>query len=463
MVQPANVRRLCDIRSMRNRTFMAIGIGIVLRIVVSFVLLGSLGQADDGPSFVRQATEMLQGTIGYYYYPPGTAFTTVPIYAMLGPGMVADHVVGTLCSIALLLSTVLLAQTLLGWGRTTLITAWIAALYPHTVLAATQLSSHILAAALVTTAAAVAIRNASHWSWTRWTVVSICVAGALITRPATATFLLALAGAGFVLVRRRSITPATVVGAVAMIALAGAAAVIPVTSHNAAHGHGHAISTNNEWNVFLGNTPYTPDYKTGHFGQRDFAQLDSASRDYLRRYLPHESPYAATREERMAMAAAATDYIVAHPWRTLYRAANRVRGYWGMDYTMSRMLQNAYGLSTGAFLPLLALEGGAYCFIVLLALSAPFLMDRPLGGRGRLLVAGVVLGMVPYILAFALAKYHVTAVPVVMVAAASALSAFRERPAAAWATLRKRPLWWVLMVAFAVLQTEHLYHLVRLR
>jgi 4-amino-4-deoxy-L-arabinose transferase-like glycosyltransferase len=448
---------------MRNSTFMAIGIGILLRIVVSFGVLASLGQADDGPSFVRQATEMLQGTIGYYYFPPGTAFMTVPIYAVLGPGAASDHLVGTLCSIALLLSTVFLAQTLTGWGRTTLITAWIAALYPHTVLASTQLSSHILAATLVTTAATLAIRNGSAWSWARWAGVGLCMAGALITRPATATFFLVLAIGGIVILRRRTIAPATAVGAAALVVLAAAAALLPVTSHNAAHGHGYAISTNNEWNVFLGNTPYTPDYKTGHFGQRDFAQLDSASREYLRRYLPHESPYAATREERMAMAAAASDYIVAHPWRTLYRAANRIRGYWGMDYTMSRMLQNAFGLSTSAFLPLLALEGGAYCLIVLLALSAPFLVDRPLGGQGRFLLAGVVLGMVPYVLAFALAKYHVSAIPVIMVAAGAAVHALRERPADAWATLRSRPLWWVLVAGFVALQTEHLYHLVRLR
>ncbi|MCX6139700.1 MAG: hypothetical protein NTX15_02530, partial [Candidatus Kapabacteria bacterium] len=229
------------------------------------------------------------------------------------------------------------------------------------------------------------------------------------------------------------------------------------------HGQGWTLSTNNEWNVFLSNTPFTPDYKTGHFGQRRFDQIDPQARAYMKAILPHESPYAATLEQRNAMKAAALDYMIDHPLRTLYRMSNRLRSYVSMDYTASRGIQNAYGLSNALFAPLIFFEGTGYLFLLLLAVSAPFLTKMPMAGKGALVMSIAIAGMIPYLLAFAQPRYHLPAIPLILLAAVIALAEIVQNPRITWVRLRSRGLWWGIVVAIAGIQVENLYYLIQLR
>jgi 4-amino-4-deoxy-L-arabinose transferase-like glycosyltransferase len=203
-------------------------------------------------------------------------------------------------------------------------------------------------------------------------------------------------------------------------AVVAAAFVAPVVAHNIVHGAGSVISTNNERNFFLGNNPYTHDYKTSHLGQRSLSDLPPEVRSYLGRFKQEPDP-------RRAMQKEALRYIGAHPWRTLYRSANRALAFWGFDYLSSRIVQNHLGLHTPAFLVLLAAEAGGYLLIMLLAIAAAFGMRQALD-RGWLgwSLALVVAYQLPYVLAFSGGTYHFPVVWLIIPLAAVSLQQLRD-------------------------------------
>ncbi len=446
-----------------KRITIVAALGIVLRMVVSLGLLSTMPQGEDGPSYSAQAVQMLDGSVGYHYFPPGTALFAAPFYALFGQSTGVDHALGVILTSGFLLSGIWLGSIILGWGKPTFIMSLILALYPHSVLSATQLSSQPLTAILLAIAVGLAIQNAQHWSWRRWVGVTVCLAAAMLTRPASLAILLVLGGGGFVLWRRRRMSLSTIAGASALTIIGLTAAAYPFMKHNAVMGQGWTISTNNEWNLFLGNTPYTPDYKTGHFGQRSFDQVSPEARTYMRAFLPHESPYAATLEQRAAMRSAAVDYMWQHPVRTLFRVSNRLRGFWGMDYTASRVIQKAYGLSELSLALLLILEGSGYIVVILLALCAPFLVGVQQRWSWTFLISCVIAIMTPYLAAFALAKYHLPVILLLLPISAVGCVVIREDLRGSWNTLRRSRLWWTVVIACVAIQIEHLTHLILLR
>jgi hypothetical protein len=163
------------------------------------------------------------------------------------------------------------------------------------------------------------------------------------------------------------------------------------------------------------------------------------------------------------MTNAALTYMGQHPWRTLYRIANRARGYWGMDYSATRLIQQAYGMSNRAALPLLAFEAGTYLLVIIAALSAFFLGVQLGGLHGRLIVLVVVAGMVPYLVAFALSRFHLPAIPLIMPLAALAIARLGEAPREHLRTLVRSRWWWTVVFLVLSLQVEHFYHLARLQ
>jgi hypothetical protein len=272
-----------------------------------------------------------------------------------------------------------------------------------------------------------------------------------------------IAAGGIVLLKRRRISSAVIVGATAILIVVLAAVAYPFMAHNARAGQGWTISTNNEWNLFLGNTPYTPDYKTGHFGQREFDQVPSEAGAYLSNFVPHDDPSLATRDQRKAMQEAAVDYMTQHPGQTLYRVSNRARAFWGIDYTAARGIQDSYGVSNAAVLPLVVVEGGGYLLVIMLALTAPFVVPGRLRSHWKVIVGLVVAIMLPYLLAFALPKYHLPAIPLLIPIAALACLSILDDPRFSWAKLRRSALWWSAMVLVCAIQVELIVHLILLR
>ncbi len=448
---------------MKTRSISIVIVGVLLRLLAAYAILPDQPQGEDGPSYATQALEVVAGSDAHYYFPPGTSFVLAPVYAIVGRTVAVDHAIGVLLTSGFVIVSVWFSVILLGWSKSTMIVAILASFYGHTILAATQISSQPVTAIAVVAAIGLTIQCLRTWSWMRWGMASMAMTVAVLTRPASGLVVAVCAAAMLHHAWQHRMSRVQAFGACVFTGLVLAAAVLPVMQHNARAGQGMTISTNNEWNLLLSNTPYTPDYKTGHFGQRGFDQIDPDAAAWLAACIPHRNPAQASLEERRCMTNAALTYMGQHPWRTLYRIANRARGFWGMDYSATRLIQQAYGMSNRAALPLLALEAGTYLLVVIAALSAFFIGVHMGGLHGRLVMAVVVAGMLPYLVAFALPRFHLPAIPLIMPLAALAIARLVEAPREHLRILVRSRWWWTVVILVLLLQVEHFYHLARLQ
>jgi 4-amino-4-deoxy-L-arabinose transferase-like glycosyltransferase len=253
--------------------------------------------------------------------------------------------------------------------------------------------------------------------------------------------------------RVRGIARAKLLLGGSIVAIAAALFVVPVLLHNRAAGAGLVLSTNNERNLFLGNNPYTPNYKTSHLGQRSLEDLAPEARAYLESF--YDRP-----DTREAMKREAFAYMADHPATTAYRSLNRATSFWGFDYLASRIVQSNRGWTERRFLPMLLLEAGGYLLVMLLALVTVFgLRDAGDSGWRWWLVALVLAYEAPYVIAFSGGTYHFPVVPLLMPLAALAVT--RGMGALGRATRSRGTM--LAVVLFAAIQVQYAYFAIVMR
>lgn len=448
----------------QRRILRVVLLGILLRLLMAFALVPQMQQMGDGPAYVRQVQQIFAGTLDHFYFPPGTALVTMPVFGMLGFSVTAEHLAGVLISIGFLLSTVYLARSMQLGGQATFLAALIAAIYPHVVLSSAQISSLPLTAVCLSMAVGAALRAVRARSSLHWCLTSLFCGLAVLTRPGTLLLAPLLLILGWSMIRHRPDRwRLTLVGAVIMGTIMGLV-TLPVMLFHAGRGHGSVLATNSEWNLLLANNHHTPDYKTGHFGQRALADLDPEAEAYIRRFFDGETAEHATRQQREVMLDSARSYMARNPGRTAWRMTNRLRGFFGCDYTAARELQLVFGYSDAVFGLVMMAEGGLF----LLVLYAWMIVlvgcnGSPLPGRW-FHVALLTVIIAPHIAAFALAKYHLPLVPV-MICASGTVGSWLLDPSTQRAEVfgKCRNVLVIMAIAVALVQAEHLYNLVILR
>lgn len=447
-------------RALPRASWIPVGLvfGVTLPWFVAFLCTPDMVPFDDGPAYLEMAQQMRQGTIGHYYYPPGTAFLLFP-FMMLGEGPdVAMRAFGACSATAFFIGCIALAWSIFRRSNTTIAVGLLAACYPHVVMNASQVSAHVVTGAMLAIALALVLQIRRRWTWTVWTIICVLLGAMIIVRPASLLLIMVIAFFSMrSWLRSDQRSWLSVAGAGSLLVVIVSAMAAPVMWHNHRHGQGWTISTNNEWNLFLANTPYTPSYKTGHFGQREVHTLPPQAQAYIATVLPQLDARSATVAQREAMVSTAFDFMWTHPWQTLWRVSNRMRGYWGMDYSVSRNLQLQYGLSSVPTAILLAIEGGAVVVMLLLAISACIVRPRPLADAGPFLLTVVIASMVPYVVAFAMAKYHTAVMPIVMLPAAVGLVECCRDPRGYAGRLRRSGWWWGMATVVLGVQVEHVY------
>jgi 4-amino-4-deoxy-L-arabinose transferase-like glycosyltransferase len=448
----------------QRRILRVVLLGILLRLVMAFAIVPGMQQMGDGPAYVRQVHQIFAGTLDHFYFPPGTALVTMPVFGMFGFSIAAEHLAGVLISIGFLLSTVYLARSMQLSGRATFLAALIVALYPHVVLSSAQISSLPLTAIFVSMAVGGAVRASRMGSAIHWCMTSLFCGLAVLTRPGTLLLAPLLMILGWSMIRHRPEywRPASVAATIMAVILC--LMTLPVVSFHAGRGHGSVLATNSEWNLLLSNNRYTPDYKTGHFGQRALTDIDAEAETFIRAFFTGETAENATQRQREVMLDSARRFMAQNPGRTAWRMTNRVRGFFGCDYTAARELQLVFGYSDAVFGLVMMAEGGFFLLVLcgwlvfIVAYTA-----SPVPGRW-FHIALLVAIIAPHVVAFSLAKYHLPLVPI-MICASGLVGSWLLNPSGECnATFgKRRKVLVILGVALAFVQVEHLYNLVILR
>lgn len=444
-----------------HRIRLTIVVGIVLRLIVAFGLAGSMPQMGDGPAYVQQARSILSGTVDHFYFPPGTAFFTLPVFSVAGFSVVTEHLAGFVIGVVFLLSTVFLARTILDSSKAVFFATLISVVYPHVLLSTAQISSLPLTAALISVAIASSVRAQRRRSTIWWIICGLACGGAMLVRPGTLLLPVVIVGMTWFTSDRSARSLRQILIPSALIGIAVATLCLPVGLFHASRGHGLTLATNSEWNILLANNAYTPDYKTGHFGQRAIADLDPAAQSYVRQFFTTETAEPATATQRQRMLDSATAYMLDHPLRTLWRMSNRVRGFFGCDYTAAREMQLVFGYSDRVFASVMLVEGG---FFLVILLGWLFYLVQGGGSMGLtrpFQIAVLASIIVPHILAFSLAKYHLPFVPVMICATASVFAWHQSTESGFIEVLNdKRKALTMLVIVVVAVQVEHLLNLV---
>ena len=307
-----------------------------MRALVAFGLLGSMPMVSDASTTSRSVGGSLSATSGgAFYWPPGEGIVLAAGFALLGPSIAVARGVTVAISAATTVLTALIAREVAG-DRAARTAGWMWAGYAPSVLLSGQPCAQHLAALCLAAVAYHGMRAARGRRLADFVATGLALGLGVLTRPSMASvaFVVVAAWALVALANRRRGGPWPRERRLRRASRSRACCRPARTTR--ASGAGWTVSTNNERNLFLGNNPYTPDYKTSHLGQRPLDELGLETRSYL------ESFYARG-DSRSAMQRAAIVYMVQHPVRTSRRTLNRAMSFWGFDYLASREIQKWAG------------------------------------------------------------------------------------------------------------------------
>jgi len=231
-------------------------------------------------------------------------------------------------------------------------------------------------------------------------LLGISLGGLCLVRPSTGLLVVCLP-AGVAWFARR-LPPS-------LLSLALAGAMIGAWVH-----HAHAmtgrwmVNTANAVNLFYGNNPSTPDYRTWYFGSH--AKLGSEEIVNFPEYACELQRVQSLPElERpAAFQRLAVSYIATHPGKFLLRTANRVRAFLGFDTFTSAALSRTHLLGVRLTGPVLLLEALAYMLLVapsvFLLASAPKAFWQ--SGATVAILGALTLYAAPYWLSMSHPTYH---------------------------------------------------------
>ncbi len=409
----------------------------------------------DAADYATEASALVTGGLPHtpWYWPPGMVFLLGAVFAVIGPGVLAARLLTILLGLGSIVLAIHLATRMSQQPSAAAATGMIAALYgPAVMLSGQPFSQHLAALSLLGLCVCVLqVLETGSWKWAG--LAGLAFGVGCLARPS----MLALApiALSFVLPcgpsserRWRQVANAVV------FICAAAATLLPVLRFNEARGGGWVLSTNNERNFFLGNNPYTPDYKTSHLASRSLEELDAETRRYLKNVYDRTNT-------RDVMRTEAWRFIREHPWRTLKRTIYRTLAFWGFDHQASREHARHAGWGTTGLAALLAYEAGSYLAVAVLVLFG-LLCCRDTIRKPVLKVtlALVIMYQIPYSVAFSAGTYHFPVIYLLMPVAGAAvawISAVGPRVAAAraWA----KPSLAVALIVFALVQAQYAYHL----
>ena len=315
-----------------ERAFLWIfGLSMLLRLVALAILGNGPFRVSDEGDYVDSARVMLSGVHFTPYWSPGLPLFLTPLVA------------GGASNLALrafmLVFWVVLVWALWRLCRALAITdfAWlillIFAILPDSIQLSVEVQTEQVVAALLLLAVSAAVRAGLGAGLAEYALLGCSSAMMALVRPSALPLVFLLPLAAFVLARGVA-WPRRLAGPVLSVVLGGALVFgWMIRAHQLCGAW--IVNTSNAVNLYYGNNPWTPTYRTWYFGSH--AKLDDPA-------ILNFPEYRAILEQAQQLPGgvtglAANKYfqklavaeIVHHPGRFLVRDASRVRCYFGFD------------------------------------------------------------------------------------------------------------------------------------
>ncbi|MES2390777.1 MAG: hypothetical protein V4555_03990 [Acidobacteriota bacterium] len=389
-------------------------VAVTLCVTVVRVLLLELTRRvpfpNDAVDYVDMANRLVSGQHFIPYSPPG-----VPLFLAIFAAISSSPVVLRAC--------MLIFWLLASWAFWRLMCAlrmescawllWLVwSLLPDSMLMSIEPLSQIAMTALLLVALSSVIRITRGGGALDFWLLGLSLGAAALTRPSALPLILVLPLIAVWKSRRWAPAAASVLLAFALVG----AWMLHVH-----HTTGHAIiNSSNSKNLFYGNNPWTPDYKTWYFGSHAKGDDETEFLEYqvVMRQVEALKPL----EASARFQALARHEILTHPLRFAWRTSNRVRCFWGFDTFAGSQVVGHHWMHLPLAPIIIAAE--AFVYLVLL-LPAVYWLARARGDFWRhqeaiALATTIILYALPYWLSMSHPTYHFPVFPLVVVLGAIA-------------------------------------------
>ena len=420
---------------------------LVLRLVVLWKIAG-VPLASDSTDYRGMALLLLGGQPFVPYWPPGLSFYLAPFLAA-GMGDVALRASMLLWWILFCLGFVRLAEDLHLRRRSTLVLLAIFSVTPALIHFSIEPMTQMPSAALLIWAVSASVRCSRDSGWTEALLLGASLGGLALIRPSALPLMLALPALAF-LRKRRLREPLFAVGVGLLLIFAWVVRVHHLSGQ-------WTINNSNGANLYYGNNPATPLYRTWYFGSH--AKLGT---DEIHQFPDYE------RVVRQVMKLPATDrsaefqrravaYVLHRPDLFLLRTLNRVRCFWGFDIFTAANMRGAGGEGRRWFLPVFAMD--ALCYLAVAGYAFFWIAAAPASLWRRwetwVLVGAVLLYALPYWATMSHPTYHF---PVVAPLALLGVMAHELARSTGW---KANGRGWAALAALGLIQLEWIYFLTK--
>jgi hypothetical protein len=210
-------------------------------------------------------------------------------------------------------------------------------------------------------------------------------------------------------------------------------------------------------NLYYGNNPWTPLYRTWYFGSH--AKFGTEDIHQFPGFEKVESSILAMPkvDRSKAYQHLAVDYVLHRPGLFLLRTVNRIRCFWGFDVFTAANLRGAGGAGARWFLPVFLLD--AVCYLAIAGFAFFWIAAAPsslwLQWETWLLGGSVLLYALPYWLSMSHPTYHFpVVVPLALLGAMAQRLSRSSGQEVRWRG-------WASLAVLALIQVEWIYFLVK--
>lgn len=420
---------------------------VALSLVVRLLALGLARHApfaSDAQEYTEMARQLAAGQAFVPYWPPG-----VPLYlAPLVSAGASDAVLRGSILVFWLIACWSLLRLLraLGAGGIAWLVLLVFSLLPDSIQMAIEPMTQMPAAALLLLAVSAALRLLRGAPAAEYLLLGVSLGWLALARPSALPLAILLPLACALVTRR--LYPA----------LAGALLALVIVGVWVRHTHQTSgrwiINTANQVNLYYGNNPWTPLYRTWYFGSHAKLGTDEIEEFPEYKHTIEQVNQLPQVDRPGAFEHLTAVYVRQHPALFLDRTANRVRCFFGFDTFTSANLSGRVWHGLRIFRPVLLLEAVSY---LLLAGFAVFWMAQAPAAFWRqpaslLLLGAMAIYSAPYWITMSHPTYHF---PVLLPLAALGAAAWR----ACGPEPRPKPRAWLAVAALLLVQVEWMWQM----
>jgi 4-amino-4-deoxy-L-arabinose transferase-like glycosyltransferase len=402
----------------RRATYAFLGFGLLLR-VAALGMAGSGALGNEAPGYYRTALQLLHQEEFSPYWPPGLPYYLYVVQRVLGESILVAR--ASILPFYILFSVFLYRLARLITSRTAAnLAVLVFAVYPPYIRYAFNPSTEYPAAAFLLGGLYFTIRAIRARSVGLTAAMGLCLGALTLIRPSCALFVLVVPV--YFLLNAKQVRMAFVPVAVCSLLIAAWL----VKAHSLT-GRWVLINEANSENLFFGNNPYTPLFRTWPEGQAEIG-FPAEFRELLQRIRNEPEEVRAHLYRRIALR-----HILSRPDLFIFRTLNRMRAYFGFPVHHGEPLGRYLGwIKPRWLLPLglTALDVAFYWPIMALAIFCTFHHKfRLISGDPVVAILGAALVYaLPYWVTFSQPRFNFPVVPLLAVLAVKFLDQWIQGP-----------------------------------